>query len=377
MFTPSLNAQREVDLSGIEIQIDQDYLADFLRKKEDNRQNPFYDKNYTTALRLGIYGEYANSYYLGLPWVREKLDIILDNFLYRTNFSEKIQSHNFVLTMNGFSPTHISSETDAFETAVSEGYRLEEDRPFSTYLGFRSSRRLVGSKRIIHSAKLYEMGINTSFAFGLGGTGIGKGIDKILGVNRPDGILWKRDESVDYPTGEVIKNILPVFLYSVSSEISLWVPLPKVVFQVRPELNLGYYTNLGFGVDFGKVMNVEPVINKLSYTDTDNPGTAIINDEDMGFSLVGGGTVRAVLYNYHLNGLYGKSKGHYYSFKDTRKFVFEAYVGLKLQIMQKIDITYSINWRSSEIRSDFRNNVLWGTIGVKYLMGPSGVGCYD
>ena len=78
-----------------------------------------------------------------------------------------------------------------------------------------------------------------------------------------------------------------------------------------------------------------------------------------------------------MNGLYGLSNGHFYSFADTRKVVFEAYVGLKIQILQKVDITYSVSWRSSEIRSDFRNNVLWGTLGVKYLMGPAGVGCYD
>jgi len=170
---------------------------------------------------------------------------------------------------------------------------------------------------------------------------------------------------------------MPLFLYSVSSEVALWSPIRKVVFQIRPEINIGYYTNLAFGFDFGKVMSVEPVINKLSYTDTNNPSSPVVNDESMGFSLVGGATIRGVLYNYHLNGLYGKSKGHYYSFGDTRKFVFESYVGLKLQINQAVDIIYSVNWRSSEIKSDFKNSVLWGTIGVKYLMGPAGVGCYD
>ena len=372
-----LFGQREPDLSGIEIQIDQDYLADYLRKNEDNVENPHYGENYTTALRIGIYGEYANSYYLGLPWVREKADIPLDNFLYKGDFREKQQSHNFVFTMNGFSPSHISADTDAYNGAVFDGYSLNQDRPFSTYLGFRSSRRLVGTKRFVHSARLFDMGFNTSFAFGLGGTGVGRGIDKILGINRPDGVLWKRDESASYPTGEVIKNVLPVFLYSVSSEVALWSPIRKVVFQIRPELNLGYYTDVAFGIDFGKVMNVEPVIDNLSYTDTNNPSLAIVNDDSMGFSLVGGATARAVLYNYHLNGLYGKSKGHYYSFANTRKLVFESYVGVKVQIMQTIDITYSVNWRSSEIKSDWKKNVLWGTIGIKYLMGPAGVGCYD
>ncbi len=377
LLSTQLIGQREPDLSGIELQIDQDVLADFLRQSDENESNPFYGDNYTTALRIGIYGEYANSYYLGLPWLREKIDYLSDNILYRGDFREKQRSHNFVLTLNGFSPAHISADTEEYDQAVSEGYNLADDRPFSTYLGFRSSRRLVGTKRFVHSAKLFDVGFNTSFAFGLGGTGIGRGIDRILGFNRPEGTLWKRDESAPYPTGEVIKNVLPIFLYSVSSEIGVWTPIKKVVFQVRPELNLGYYTNVAIGFDFGKVMNVEPVIDHLAYTDTNNPSLALVNDESMGFSLVGGATVRAVLYNYHLNGLYGSSKGNFYTFADTRKIVFESYVGVKLQISQTIDITYSINWRSSEIKSDFQNNVLWGTIGVKYLMGPAGVGCYD
>lgn len=377
LFTIQISAQRELDLEGIELQFDQDYLADFLRKKEDNESNPFYGENYTTAMRIGIYGAYANSYYLGLPWLRERIDFVADNILYRGDFREKQQSHNFVFTMNGFSPSHISAETDEYDDAVNDGYSLAEDRPFSTFLGFRSSRRLVGTKRFVHSAKLFDVGFNTSFAFGLGGTGIGRGIDKIFGINRPDGTLWKRDESVPYPTGEVIKNVLPVFLYSVSSEIAVWSPFRKFVIQVRPELNLGTYTDVAFGIDLGKVMSVEPVIDNLSYTDINNPSLAVVNDDSMGFSLVGGATIRAVLYNYHLNGVYGRSKGNYYSFTDTRKFVFESYVGLKLQVLQSLDITYSINWRSSEIKSDWKKNVLWGTIGVKYLMGPAGVGCYD
>ncbi len=377
LLCTQVNAQKEPDLAGIELQFDQDYLADFLRNKEDNESNPFYGENYTTAMRIGIYGEYANSYYLGLPWVRERIDYVLDNILYRGDFRQQQQSHNFVFTMNGFSPAHISADTDEYDAAVNDGYRLMDDRPFSTFLGFRSTRRLVGTKRFVHSAKLFDVGFNTSFAFGLGGTGIGRGIDKIFGINRPDGLLWKRDDTAPYPTGEVIKNVLPVFLYSVSSEIAVWTPIRKVVLQVRPELNLGHYTDVAVGIDFGKVMNVEPVIDNLSYTDTNNPSLAIVNDESMGFSLVGGATARAVLYNYHLNGLYGKSKGNYYPFGDTRKIIFESYVGVKLQILQKVDITYSVNWRSSEFKSDWQKNVLWGTLGIKYLMAPAGVGCYD
>lgn len=374
----SLHSQRQVDFAGIEISMDQDYFADWIRPNvEEVSRMPYFDKNYTAALRLGIFGEYANSYYLGLPWVRERLDYLIDRRLYRRGFNEQVESHSFVFVSNGFSPTHISDEIDGFDEAVANGYNLAHDRPFSSFTGFRSSRRLEGSKRIIHSAKVYHMGINSSFSVGLGGTGLTRGIDNLLGFRRPNGNLWRRDEDKPYPTGQVIKNILPLVQYSLSSELALWTPFRRVVFQIRPELNLGHYTDLAFGIDFGKVMNVEGVIDHLAYTDVNNPSNASINDEDIGFSFVGGITGRAVLYNYHLNGVYGLSQGNYYGFRDTRNFIYEGYIGMKLQLFQKVDIIYSVNTRSPEFKSAFQQRNTWGTLTLKVLLGPAGVGCYD
>ena len=69
LFSTFLLSQPEIGLSGIEIQIDQDYFADYLRPKSNADTDKYFDDNYTVGLRIGIYGEYANSYYLGLPWV--------------------------------------------------------------------------------------------------------------------------------------------------------------------------------------------------------------------------------------------------------------------------------------------------------------------
>ncbi len=377
-ITTHLQSQRQIDFAGVELSIDQDAFADWIRQDtEDNTEMPYFDKNYTVALRLGFFGEYANSYYLGLPWVRERIDYLMDNILYRSDFRQKTESHSFLFIANGFSPTHISDEIDGFGEAVANGYSLAADRPFSSFTGFRSSRRLEGTKRFVHSARLFDMGVNTSFSFGLGGTGLARGIDNLFGWKRPDANLWQRDESKTYPTGEVIKNILPLVQYSVSSEIAIWTPIRKVVLQVRPELNLGSYTDIAFGIDFGKVMSVEGVIDHLAYTDVNNPSNASVNDEDFGFSLVGGITGRAVLYNYHLNGVYARSKGNYYTFADTRKFIYEAYVGVKVQILQTVDLIYTINTRSPEFKSTFQQRNTWGTLTLKYLLGPAGEGCYD
>jgi hypothetical protein len=363
---------QENDLSGIEISIDQDFLVDFLH------DDPKEDDNYAVSLRIGIYGAYANHVYLGLPFVRQKIDgFLLDGFLEDSGFREESVSHNFVFTVNGFSPLHISDETTRFQEAIDAGYRLIDDRPFSSFTGFRSTRRVQGYKLYVHSAKRQDLAFTTSFTFGFASFGLAQSIENLLGANRPDGNLWDRDKAKTYPTGQVIPKALPLFMYSISAEAVLWRPMKKVLLQIRPELNLGYYTNIGLGFDFGKVLNVERLIDNLSYTDTHNPGTIAVSDEYLALSFVGGATARAVIYNAHLNGLFSSSAGHYIIFGDTKKFLFEAYIGAKVQLFQKFEFSLSVNGRSAEFSGPAGKQTWWGTLGFKYLLAPPGEGCYD
>lgn len=370
-FVTQQHAQ-ENDLAGFELSIDQDCFADFVRDTTE------IDRNYTIGLRLGFYGALANHDYLGLPWVRKRIDgFLLDRILESSGFYEESESHNFVLTINGFTPSHISDETPEFAQAVSEGYQLSGDHPFSSFTGFRSTRRLQGIKRFVHSAKTMDLAINSSFTFGFASFGFAKGLDNLFGGDRPDAILWDRDENKDYTNGQAMPSPFPLFMYSLSAEAVVWQPLKKVLLQVRPELNLGYYTNIGIGIDFGKVMNVDRHIDNLSYTDTNNPGLISVNDEALGFSFVGGATVRAVLYNAHVNGIFGWNKGHYFPLGETKKIVAEAYAGIKLQFVSKVEFNFSVNYRTSEFTSIVIRKPLWGTLGFKYLLDAPGEGCYD
>lgn len=371
VFSTQLTAQ-EKDISGFEINLDQDYFADFLREGNN------VDNNYTIAMRLGIYGELADHDYLGLPWVRRRVDeFLLDNLIYKIRFNEDKASHNFVFITNGFSPSFINDEDEDFELATTLGYSLAEDRPFSSFTGFRSTRRLEGTKRFVHSARLVNLAFNSSFTFGFASLGIIKGTENMLGARRPEAVLWDKDENETYPTGQLILSPMPLFMYSISAEAVVWQPLKKVLLQLRPEVNLGYYTDIGIGLDFGKVMNVEPLIDNLSYTDTNNPGLVVVNNESVGLSIVAGGTVRARLYNAHLNGWYGASRGEHVSFSETKKLMWEGYVGAKVQLLQKVEISFSLTRRSAEFDRLAMKRPFWGTIGLKYLMAPPGEGCYD
>jgi len=370
-FLTTLHSQ-ENDLAGFEISIDQDNFADIIRDTIEA------DRNYAISLRLGFYGALANHDYLGLPWVRKKADgLLLDKILYNSGFQEESRSHNFVLTINGFSPSHISNEAPEFQEALNEGYVLNGDHPFSSFTGFRSTRRVQGLKRIVHSAKTIDLAVTSSFTFGFASFGLIKGIENLFGGNRPDGNLWSRDPNDPNPTGQAMPSPFPMFMYSLSAEAVVWQPIRKVLVQIRPELNLGYYTNIGIGLDLGKVLNVERHVDNLSYTDTNNPGLISVNDDAIGFSLVAGGTIKAVLYNGHVNGIFGLNKGHYFGLGETKKIVAEAYAGFKLQFVSKVEFNFSVNYRTSEFSGLISRNPIWGTIGFKYLLDSPGEGCYD
>ena len=365
---------QEENLTGVELAFDSDSFADGIRESDEVA-----DRNYTTALRLGIYGAWAEKDYLGLPWVRRKIDgLLLDKLIERSGFIQDRKSHNFVLTFNGFTPSLVNDIDTSFIQATAGGYDLTNDRPFSSFTGFRSTRRLEGKKRLVHSAYTYNLAINSSFTFGFASLGIAEGLDDLFQGGRPDAILWERDENRPIPTGQVLPQPLPIFMYSLSGEAVLWQPLRKVLFQVRPELNLGYYTNIGIGIDIGKVMNVEKHVDNLGYTDTNNPSLALVNNESIGLSITGGASIRAVFYDAHLNGLYGSSSGdHFISFSEMRKFQWEGHIGVKLQLLKKIEITYSFTRRSRGFRDGITRNPIWGTLGLKYLIGEEGEGCYD
>ena len=370
--TLSLTAQ-EKDISGFEFQIDQDYLADFLRNDSIK-----VDKNYAISMRLGLYGEYANHPYLGLPWVREKADaFLIDKLLYNSGFIEYSTSHSFVFTINGFSPQHISDEIPRFQEAIDEGYALSADRPFSSFTGFRSTRRVEGFKRFAHSAIELDLAVTTSFTFGFASLGIVKGVENLFGSKRPDGNLWTRDETKPYPTGQINPAPIPMFMYSISAEAVVFRPIKKVVFQVRPELNLGYYTNLGIGLDIGKVMNVERHVDNLSYTDTNNPGLIAVNNDNLSLAISAGFMARVIGYNQHLQSFAKHRTDNYTSTMSVNRFVLEGYIGAKIQLFKKVEFNFSINRRTPEFNTESNTQLMWGTFGMKYLIAPEGEGCYD
>ncbi len=84
-----------------------------------------------------------------------------------------------------------------------------------------------------------------------------------------------------------------------------------------------------------------------------------------------------VVYNGHLSGILSGNKNDYASLNNTNIFVLEAYAGAKLQISKKLELSFSLNARSAEVKMPYRKTPLWGTFGMKILLAEEGEGCYD
>ena len=367
-----LGAQ-ERDIAGFEITLDQDHLADFLLESTNLE---LLSRNYTIGMRISVFGYDTDNDILGLPYVRKKIEsFAVDPILDDLGLNVEQLRHDLAFITNGFTPQHISDENVAFQLATDAGYDLSADRPFSSFFGFRSSRRYEGTKIGATTGRKTDYALNSSFTFGIAGVGVPElmqrffnGVDN-FGATRPVPTLWDRDTSKSIPTGQALPFGFPLPMYSLSVESVIWKPIKTFQLQLRPDVNVGYYTNLGLGFDLGKVMIGERFIDNLGYTDTNNFSVLTIAKGHFAYSLVAGGSARLVLYNAHINGLFGLGDRHYIPFADTRKIVLEGYAGGKVQIYNYVEFTASISTRTPEIKSTNDQQLhYWATMTMKVIL---------
>lgn len=361
---------QERDFSGAELALDQDHYADFFSSGAKT------SRNYSIGFRVTMFGYETDNDRLGLPYIRRQLDeFLVKPYLRSISFRHETELHDISFIANGFTPQHISDETELFSLVNGSSYSLDADRPFSSFTGFRSTKRFEGNKLFSTSAKKVDFAVISTFSFGFAGFGIANALQNFFhgndafGTERPQPTLWKKDDAKAYPTGQVFSWGFPLMLYTLSAEAVVWKPIKTFQFQLRPEFNLGYYTNFGFGFDLGKVMRGEKFIDNLGYTDTNNASILSVARGYFAYSLVAGGTARFVLYNAHLNGLYSLSRGHYIDFENTRHLVLEGYAGAKIQIMNIAEFMISVTTRTPEIKSTNEQELhYWATMSAKFIL---------
>ncbi len=370
LFIASETSAQERDFSGGEVAFDQDHYADFLSTGLKTT------RNYSIGIRVTLFGYEMDNDKLGLPYVRRQIDeFLIKPYLESIGFRHEKELHDLTFIANGFMPLHISDETEIFQLRHGNDYLLSADRPFSSFTGFRSTKRWEGNKIFATSARKMDFAVISTFSFGFAGFGIAEAMQEFFhsndsfGTSRPVPSLWERDPSKDYPTGQVFRAGFPLFMYTMSAEAVVWKPIKTFQFQLRPDFNIGYYTNFGLGFDFGKVMKGEKFIDNLGYTDSNNASILSVANDYFAYSLVAGGTARFVLYNAHLNGLFGLSSGHYIDFENTRHVVLEGYLGAKVQILNLLEVMASVTTRTPEIKSTNEQELhFWATLSAKFIL---------
>lgn len=364
-----LSAQEEQNFSGISGSIDMDHLADFAV------EGPYGDKNYQYAMRASFHGSFAGQDILQVPRLRDWLDSRLvfpyfDKLLYRPDASQ----HQLTLMLEGFTPAFISDMTELYPFAVSNGYSLEKDRPFSSFFGVKFSKDYIGHRIQAKSARRMDMKVSTGLAIGVAGTGMVDYFQNALhgndafGTSRPIPNLWRKDEAKDLPTGEVLPAGFPLFLYTVQAQTALFKPVSFFQVDAVGRVDLGYQTGTAIGIELGKSKKGSSTLSTERYTNTVSPVAFYRSKDYLAFNFTAGAQAKFVLYNAHLNGLYNILDRHYLSFHDMRKFVFEAYASANVQLLRSVEVFVGFNARTAEFKAARRDYYVWMTVGAKILM---------
>lgn len=364
-----LGAQEEQYFSGISGSLDLDHLADY------TIEGPFGDKNYQFAMQGTIHGRVADEDLLFVPRLRDLIDRwavfpYLDKLLYRPDASQ----HQLSLILEGFTPAFVSDETPLYPFAVADGYRLADDRPFSSFFGLKFSKDYHGHRIQAKSARRMDVKISTSLSIGVAGSGLVNAFQKVLhendafGTSRPVPNLWKRDETKDISSGEVLPSGFPLLMYSVSAQAVLFKPVSFLQVDGLGRVDLGYQTGLAMGLEIGKTKKGVKTLSSERYSNTVTPALLHRSKEYFAFNFVVGGQARFILYDAHLNGLYNISDRHHISFYDTKKFVFEAYASANVQVLRSVEVYVGINGRTAGFKNARRNQFYWMSIGAKLLM---------
>ena len=305
------------------------------------------DRNYTMGFFLSVGGgsKLNSKYWLGLPYIRKHtLDKLVDKGLSSIFspilFAGAREQYRFEVYGTAFTPEQLSDTTADFSQKIMEGYRLEDDRPFSFVFGFTSERIKEIYERRLNLFWPDDLQVTSGFSFALYGTGIGDWFQSFVhenncfGSTRPVPLLWKSDTSKPYPTGQIKRKAIPTFLFYNKLEKPLAI-LEKgnfrLITSLHNEVYLGYLTNTSFGGSFafGKFQRRFTYASNIA-----NTGIGLFPAFARsvgGWSIIGGYNLRFVGYNGHLSNIFdftANETGNALDADVISRVIYEFYFGV-------------------------------------------------
>lgn len=308
----------EKDETGRSFYIDQDFLAlDFLTDFDE-------DRNYTMGMGMSYSGKNHSKGIL--PDARNWLDKKVSFFKQSSPVLEYIHSFDFGIT--GFTPNDLE-DIDP----------IPVDRPFASLIYFSSSK---------FAAYTSNYALKSKFTIGLLGLDVAKGIQRFLhndaGLSHNDPLGWHNQIS---DGGELTA------LYSLE-KITMW--KEKRVTEgtdwdisYSMAANAGYYTDMSVGTDIRIGRITSPYYahssNPLSVYNHGNCASCNGDDNFFFFSY----RVRLVAYNVLLQGQFRDST-HEFSDSEIERLLHEAGIGWTYHFSKKLQVTYSLNYKSEEYK---------------------------
>lgn len=369
------DAGQEDKLQAVSIRTDQDIFS------FDNQ-----DRNYTMGLFINLNGGKN----LERPWMpgyqlkKYTIDKLFDRFVSnrveseeKWNYTLQSTTYNFQIFGLAFTPEQLSDTTQEFYQKLSEGYRLEDDRPFSFLLGIANERTRDYYEEAQETRFFPKsLSITTGGAVGLYSTGIGQWFQTVSHKNhwfnstRPIPVLWESDASKPHPTGQIKKKFMPAFLVYYQIEKPILFARTnnglRFISSVNHDLNVGFLTNASVGVSFALGHNDHHFTRGAA---TANTGiTQFDQSDDKFWKIVGGVNMRGVLHNGHLSNLFdfvGNPTANTIPFDKIKRIIWEYYLGVQVKFLEGLTITYSpLIKRTAEFTTPQSRSHTWGAISI-------------
>ncbi len=321
----SAHAQDELEYTGVRIQLDNDLFAGGER-----------DRDYTGGFAVAISGAAARDGLLSLDPVLARIDAL--------SGGEPAQVHHArQIGLMAFTPKDIKVREPIYD-----------DRPYANLVFMSNGRvRVDADGRHAWSSNLTVGVLGLSLSERLQSE-----IHDVVGSDKPNGYDHQISDG-----GE------PTARYSLARH-SLWIANPSGTIDVKATLqgSVGYLTETSAALSM-RIGRFDSPWWSFAPELTDYiaaPVPAVSNRGRPELYLFAGARVKARAYNAFLQGQFRESDVRY-SASELEPIIAEAWLGFVMQLMSQTQVSYSLNYQTSEIRHGAADrDAWWGAVQLTH-----------
>lgn len=318
-------ARSELEYTGVRVQVDNDLFAGRER-----------DRDYTGGFAVAISGTAARDGFLSLDPLLSRIDGLIG--------PQSVETHHArQFGFMAFTPQDIISEQ-----------ALHDDRPYASLFFTSNGRvRVAADQRTAWSSSLTIGVLGSSLA-----EDVHKAVHDVVGSDKPRGY----DHQIS-AGGE------PTARYTLARH-ALWIANPNGTLDVKTTVqgSVGYLTETSAAITLRAGRFNTPwwsfTPELTDYIAAPTPAVVSRGGGEMFVFL--GARVKARAYNAFLQGQFRHSDVRY-SASELEPIIGEAWVGFVMPVLNQTQLTYSLNYQTSEIRDGIADrDALWGAVQLTH-----------